>query len=92
MTSGWRHYRYLVHNRGLLRPLAEMEAEVSSRPLYEIPKSRVAAIESRLRSGDIIGIRFARWSLHFSALDVPRGPGVAYVRRHPPLHACLGAA
>src|SRR2546428_958998 len=56
MTNGWRHYRYLVHNRRLLRPLAEMEAEVSSRPLYEIPKSRVAAIESRLRSGDIIGI------------------------------------
>jgi hypothetical protein len=56
MTSGWRHYRYLVHNRGLLRPLAEMEADVSSRPLYEIPKRRVAAIESRLRSGDIIGI------------------------------------
>src|SRR5213595_2674657 len=56
MTNGWRHYRYLVHNRGLLRPLAEMEAEVSSRLLYEIPKSRVAAIESRLRSGDIIGI------------------------------------
>src|SRR5437667_4660421 len=51
MTSGWRHYRYLVHNRGLVRPLAEMEAEVSSRPLYEIPKSRVAAIEPRLRSG-----------------------------------------
>ncbi|PYK76905.1 MAG: hypothetical protein DME37_13540 [Verrucomicrobia bacterium] len=56
MTNGWRHYRYLVHNRGLLRPLAEMEAEVSSRSLYEIPKGRVAAIESRLRSGDIIGI------------------------------------
>src|SRR5438094_3858050 len=56
MTNGWRHYRYLVHNRGLLRPLAEMEAQVSSRPLYEIPKHRVAAIESRLRSGDIIGI------------------------------------
>ncbi len=56
MTNGWRHYRYLVHNRGLLRPLAEMEGAVSSRPLYEIPKHRVAAIESRLRSGDIIGI------------------------------------
>src|SRR5438093_898957 len=56
MTNGWRHYRYLVRNRGLLRPLAEMEAQVSSRPLYEIPKGRVAAIESRLRSGDIIGI------------------------------------
>jgi len=56
MTNGWRHYRYLVHNRGLLRPLAEMEAQVSARPLYEISKRRVATIESRLRSGDIIGI------------------------------------
>src|SRR5207248_1750514 len=56
MTHGWRNYRYLAHNRSLLRPLAQMEARVSSRPLYEIPKSRVAAIEPRLRSGDIIGI------------------------------------
>src|SRR5438874_2264761 len=56
MTNGWRHYRCLVHNRALLRPLAQMENNVSSRPLYEIPKSRVAAIESRLRNGDIIGI------------------------------------
>jgi hypothetical protein len=56
MTSGWRHYRYLVANRALLRPLAQMEERVSSRPLYEIPKSRVTSIESRLRSGDIIGI------------------------------------
>ena len=56
MTHGWRHYRYLAANRKLLRPLAQMEERVSSRPLYEIPKSRVAAIESRLRSGDVIGI------------------------------------
>ena len=56
MTNGWRHYRYLAANRSLLRPLAQMEARVSSRPLYEIPKSRVASIETRLRSGDIIGI------------------------------------
>ena len=56
MADGWRHYRYLVHNRSLLTPLADMEAQVSSRPLYEIPKNRVAAVESRLRSGDIIGI------------------------------------
>jgi hypothetical protein len=33
-----------------------MEANVSSRPLYQIPKSRVAKIEPKLRSGDIIGI------------------------------------
>src|SRR5438477_12069438 len=56
MTGGWRHYRYLVHNRSLLAPLADMEAQVSSRRLYEFPKSKVAGIESRLRSGDIIGI------------------------------------
>jgi hypothetical protein len=56
MSVGWRHYRYLAANRSLLGPLARMEANVSSRPIYEIPKNRVAGIESKLRSGDIIGI------------------------------------
>jgi hypothetical protein len=56
MSIGWRHYRYLAANKSLLGPLASMEARVSSRPLYQIPKSKVAGIESRLRTGDIIGI------------------------------------
>jgi hypothetical protein len=56
MTVGWRHYRYLAANRSLLGPLRQMEARVSSRPLYQIPKNRVAAIEGKLRSGDIIGV------------------------------------
>src|SRR6266478_3442909 len=56
MTVGWKHYRYLAANRSLLGPLAQMEARVSSRPLYQIPKNRVASIEGKLRSGDIIGI------------------------------------
>jgi hypothetical protein len=56
MTAGWRHYRYLAANKSLLGPLARMEADVSSRPLYQIPKNRVAKIESKLQSGDIIGI------------------------------------
>jgi hypothetical protein len=56
MTIGWRHYRYLAANRSLLGPLRQMEARVSSRPLYQIPKNRVASIEGKLRSGDIIGI------------------------------------
>jgi hypothetical protein len=56
MTRGWRSYRYLKANRSLLRPLASMEARVSNRALYQIPKSRVPAIESQLRTGDIIGI------------------------------------
>ena len=56
MTYGWRHYRYLRANRKLLEPLGEMEARVSARPLYQIPKHRVARIETKLKSGDIIGI------------------------------------
>src|SRR5260370_26881429 len=72
MTAGWRHYRYLAANRSLLGPLARMEANVSSRPLYEIPKDRVAAIELKLRSGDIIGIisrdRSGRYSTAHLAL------------------------
>lgn len=56
MTVGWRHYRYLANNRALLGPLGQMEARVSSRPLYMVPKGRVASIEGKLRSGDVIGI------------------------------------
>jgi hypothetical protein len=56
MTIGWRHYRYLAANPSLLAPLGRMEERVSERPLYQIPKSRVARIESKLKSGDIIGI------------------------------------
>ena len=56
MSIGWRHYRYLAANKSLLGPLARMEQRVSSRPLYQIPKNRVAAIEPKLRNGDIIGI------------------------------------
>ena len=56
MTVGWRHYRYLAANRSLLGPLRQMEMRVSSRPLYMIPKGRVASIEGKLRSGDVIGI------------------------------------
>jgi hypothetical protein len=56
MTMGWHSYRYLKANRALLKPLASMEARVSSRPLYQIPKSRVASIEGKLQSGDIIGV------------------------------------
>ncbi len=56
MSVGWRHYRYLAANRSLLGPLGRMEANVSSRPLYQIPKNRVAGIEPKLRSGDVIGI------------------------------------
>ena len=56
MTVGWRHYRYLKSNPKLLGPLGQMERRVSNGPFYHIPKSRVPAIEGKLRNGDIIGI------------------------------------
>ena len=56
MTFGWRHYRYLRANPGLLQPLGRMEDRVTAQPLYQIPKGQVREIEPKLRSGDIIGI------------------------------------
>ncbi len=82
MSAGWRHYRYLAANRSLLGPLARMEANVSSRPLYEIPKNKVAGIESKLRSGDIIGIishdRSGLYSTAHVGLAVRTGDGVLH--------------
>jgi hypothetical protein len=56
MSAGWREYRYLRADPTLLEPLREMEERVTEETLYEIPKSRVPAIEAKLRDGDIIGI------------------------------------
>jgi hypothetical protein len=56
MSAGWREYRYLRNNPDLLEPLRAMEERVTGQPLYEIPKSRVPAIEAKLQDGDIIGI------------------------------------
>ena len=82
MSVGWRHYRYLAANRSLLGPLARMEANVSSRPLHEIPKSKVAGIESKLRSGDIIGIisrdRSGLYSTAHVGLALRTGNGVLH--------------
>jgi hypothetical protein len=82
MSVGWRHYRYLAANRSLLGPLARMEAAVSSRPLYQIPKNKVAAIEPKLRSGDIIGIisrdRNGLYSTAHVGLALRTGDGVLH--------------
>jgi hypothetical protein len=56
MTINWRSYRYMKANPGLRSGIKAMEARVSSLPMYHVPKSKVASIESKLRSGDIIGI------------------------------------
>lgn len=56
MTVNWRSYRYLRNNPALREGIRSMERRVTDLGLYHIPKSRVPAIESKIRSGDIIGI------------------------------------
>ena len=56
MTTAWRSYRYMRNNPGLRSGIAEMEARVGRTPMYYIPNNKVAGIEARLCSGDIIGI------------------------------------
>ena len=90
MTVGWRHYRYLAANRALLGPLGQMEARVSSRPLYQIPKSRVASIEGKLRSGDVIGIVSRDGRRLFSTSHV--GLAFRHAGRVAAFHARLRAA
>jgi hypothetical protein len=82
MTVGWKSYRYLRNNPSLLRPLGEMEARVSRRPLHMIPKGRVAAIEPKLRNGDIIGIISRDGRRGFATSHV----GLAYRRSDGVLH------
>jgi hypothetical protein len=56
MTLHWHSYRYMKNNPDLREGIHEMEERVLQSGLYHIPKDRVSAIESNLRTGDIIGI------------------------------------
>lgn len=56
MTHNWRGYRYMVNSASNRAGIAKLEAGLRNRPLPMIPKSKVAGIESKLQSGDIISI------------------------------------
>ncbi|MEQ1749341.1 MAG: N-acetylmuramoyl-L-alanine amidase-like domain-containing protein [Prosthecobacter sp.] len=56
MTVLWKSYRYLKNNPELRPGMAQMEAELQTHAFRYIPKEYVNAIESKLQSGDIIGI------------------------------------
>lgn len=56
MTLHWRSYRYMRMNPSLRGSIYAMEERVREMPMFYIPKSKVAAIERKLRNGDIIGI------------------------------------
>ena len=81
MTSAWRSYRYLVHNKNLLPGMAVIQQRVSNLPVYYIPKSKVAAAEKYLRSGDIIAIVSADRSGYTShvGMGVKKSDGMHYM-------------
>jgi hypothetical protein len=56
MTTLWKSYRYLRNNPELRAPMKETEDRVAAMPVSYIPKSKVAAIESKLQDGDVIGV------------------------------------
>ena len=56
MTELWRHYRYLKNDPKLRPGMATHEDRLNRHPVFMIPKAKVAAIEAKLRNGDIIGI------------------------------------
>jgi hypothetical protein len=56
MTVNWRSYRYLRNNPSLRDGIRKMEEGVTQIGLTYIPKANVKAIESSLKSGDVIGI------------------------------------
>lgn len=56
MSLNPRLYRYLRANPSLVPALAAIEHRLERVPFDYIPKAQVAACESRLQSGDILGI------------------------------------
>ena len=56
MTINWKGYRYMKANPALRKDIRAMEERVRDVPIHHIPKAKVAAIESQLRNGDVIGI------------------------------------
>jgi hypothetical protein len=56
MTVGWKSYRYLRNNPGLLPEMGRIEARVSKLPVYQVPKSKVRGVEKHLADGDVCAI------------------------------------
>lgn len=51
-----RNSRYLRNNPSLVPEMARIENQISTLPVYYIPNSRVAGIESKLQDGDVLAI------------------------------------
>lgn len=56
MTVNWRSYRYMKANPSLRGGIHAMEQRVEDIGMTMLPKSQVAKVESKIKSGDIICI------------------------------------
>lgn len=56
MGEKWKSFRQLKANPRLVPMMARIEAELSRRGIYYIPKEKVAGVEKLLRNGDVISI------------------------------------
>jgi hypothetical protein len=56
MGKNWRSFRQLKANPRLVPTMAKIEAEISRRGIWYIPKAQVPAMEKHLRNGDVISI------------------------------------
>ncbi|MCC7438841.1 MAG: DUF1460 domain-containing protein [Armatimonadetes bacterium] len=56
MSTHPNSYRQLKANPALVPIIANIESEINAREMYYVPKEKVAAAESQLKTGDIVGI------------------------------------
>jgi RNase H-fold protein (predicted Holliday junction resolvase) len=56
MGKNWKSFRQLRANPKLVPAMQKLEAEISRRGIYYIPKASVPAIEKYLQNGDVISI------------------------------------
>jgi hypothetical protein len=56
MSESWKSYRYLRADPSLVPKLAASETAITALPVWYIPTTKVAAVESLLADGDIAGI------------------------------------
>lgn len=56
MGKNWKSFRQLKANPKLVPTMVRVEAELSRRGIYYIPKEKVGAVEKYLRNGDVISI------------------------------------
>lgn len=56
MSTHSDSYKQLKSNPEFISELEKTENEISSRDYYYVPQSKIASVESKIQSGDIIGI------------------------------------